>query len=526
MSYTGQHTRLSEKGATNGYGWLLLVALWLMPASTHAQDVDLESKVSLPRQTTTIYSLLNQISHQTGYFFVYDSQLINNNRRVSIKRIRAPLRKLLDELLDDPHLKYKVLGYHILIYKEEEKQVLPMAKEPPVVETFFVVKGRLLDQVTGAPLPFASIGIPEKGIGISSNTDGYFQLKVPNGLIDYSLRISYMGYKNQEIPLALMRGNQMDIMMETDLISMQEVIIRYYDPYAIIRKALEKIRDNYSDKPVYHLSFYREGVQRNNKFLNYSEAIFRVYKAPYTFPKELDQVLLLKARNITNVDRSDTLVMKLKAGVKSSLELDIMKHVPDFLDPETIDQYDFVNADLVTRNGQRVYAIEFRQKEDIKRPLFQGFLYVDSESLAFLGAEFEINPRYISRAQHRFISDKDPGFVVNMEKARYTITYQQYNGSYHLDHVRGELQMKIRQKNQLFSNNYSAFLEMAVCHIDPQDVKKFPRRKSLRTHTTFIDQGYVYDDSFWGEYNIITPERRINEALSQMQSKIESFYEE
>ncbi len=520
-----QHIELTVPAAFLRKGGMLIVVFLLMCYPVSAQEVDLGSRINLPKQTTTIYSLLNQISRQTGYFFVYDSQLINNNRSISIARTRKSLKKLLDELLDDPTLKYRVLENHILIYRQLEQEDPPVVQKI-VIEEPFVVKGRLLDQVTGQPLPFASVGIPERAIGISTNTDGFFQLRVPGTLINKSLKISYMGYKSQEIPLELLRGKQMDIMMEADYISMQEVIIRYYDPEAIIKQALDKVRENYSDQPVYLLSFYREGVQRNKKFLNYSEALFRIYKPPYTAPSDPDRVMLLKARNINNVNQSDTLVMKLKAGVRSSIELDIMKHIPDFLDKESLDQYDFVNADIVTRNGSSVYAIEFRQKEEIKQPLFQGFLFVDIESLAFIGAEFEMNPKYINRAQHRFFSQHDPDFITNLEKASYTISYQYYNGHYHLGHVRGELKMKIRQKNQFFSNDYSAFLEMAVCHIDDQDVKRFPRKESLKIHTTFIDQGYEYDNSFWGEYNTIVPERHISEALSQMQSKIESFYEE
>ncbi|MFO7978442.1 MAG: carboxypeptidase-like regulatory domain-containing protein [Bacteroidales bacterium] len=525
MKHHRQHIELTAPAAFLRLAGILIVVFLLIGHPVSAQEVNLESRITLPRQTTTIYSLLNQISRQTGYFFVYDSQLIDNNRSISIARAREPLEKLLDELLDDPTLKYRVLGNHILIYQQLEQENAALVEEVPK-ETPFVVKGRLLDQVTGSPLPFASVGIPERGIGISSNTDGFFQLKVPGSLINKSLKISYMGYKSQEIPLELMRGKQMDIIMETDYISMQEVIIRYYDPKAIVMEALEKVPDNYSDKPVYLLSFYREGVQRNNKFLNYSEAIFRVYKSPYATPNGLDQVLLLKARNITNVDRSDTLAMKLKAGVRSSFELDIVKSIPDFMDPESIQDYDFVNADLVTRNGRSVYAIEFKQKDKNKKPLFQGFLYVDMESLAFIGADFEMNPKYINRAKHRFITDWNSGFVLNMEKAKYTVSYQYFNGRYHLSHVRAELKMKIRQKNQFFNNNYSAFLEMAVCDVNQQDVKRFPRRESLKTHAAFIDQGYQYDTSFWGDYNIIAPERHISEALSKMQSKIESFYEE
>ncbi|MBW6499374.1 MAG: carboxypeptidase-like regulatory domain-containing protein [Bacteroidales bacterium] len=487
----------------------------------------LDEEVTLQRQTSTVYSLLNQISRQTGCFFVYDSELIDNHRRVSIRRNRKDIRTFLQEILNDESLSFLTIQNHILIYRPLPEGESPLANvDKPAVPSSFTVRGRVLDQVSGAPMPYASVGIPERGMGISTNQDGFFQLRLPLSLIEENLQVSYLGYKSQKLPLRLLDGNQVDIMMETDYISMQEVIIRYYDPKTIIREALERREENYSPEPVYLLSFYREGVQRNNKFLNYSEAVFRMYKSPYNAPLVSDQVMLLKARNITNIDRSDTLVLKLKAGVQSVIELDIMKNLPDFLDPEFIDEYEFTNADLLFRNGRGVFAVEFRQKENVRGPLFMGIIYIDQEHMAVIEADFEINPRYLNQAQHRFVTKRNPNYVSNIEQASYTINYQYYNGRYHLNHLRGELKLKFRRKGQLFSNNYSAFIEMAVGLIEEGNVSRFGRREVLQPNIIFTDQGYQYDETFWGEYNIITPEASINEALSRISSRIESFVAE
>jgi hypothetical protein len=39
-----------------------------------------------------------------------------------------------------------------------------------------------------------------------------------------------------------------------------------------------------------------------------------------------------------------------------------------------------------------------------------------------------------------------------------------------------------------------------------------------------LDANYVYDESFWGNYNIITPEEKLNEALARINSKIEETH--
>jgi len=501
----------------------VLIIILLLPGKLLAQEKLPDVSVSLPRQTNTVYSLLNQISRESGFFFIYDSDVIDNNRRVSIRRNNQVISQWLDVILDDPSLQMRVIQRHILVFRTDAEPIQAMpAPEHQKINPWFTIRGRVSDQVNGNPLPYASVGIPEKGFGISTNLDGFFQLRVPNEFIDKSLRISHLGFKTQEIPLHLLRDQFVDVIMETEYISMQEVVIRYYDPTAIVFQMLEKIEQNYGNKPVSLLSFYREGVKRNNKYLNFSEAVFRVFKAPVNAPYD-DQVMVVKARNIINADHTDTLVLKLRSGVQSSLQLDIMSKLPDFLDPEFIDDYDFIRADIVTRNNRSLYAIEFAQKRIIRGPLFMGTLFIDTEDLALVEADFEINQKYINQARDQFFVRRIQSFVPIIERANYTISYQKFNGRYYLKHVRGELSLKIRRRNSLFNNHYFAFIEMAVGQIDDQDVNRFSRREVLSPRTTFVDLGYKYDDGFWGEFNVITPEKEIMEAFSGVKAKIESF---
>ncbi len=488
----------------------------------------LEQTIHLPRQSATIYDVLSQISRLTGMYFIYDSDLIDNDRRIRLQRSSRPVKEFLSEILDDPALDYLVLEQHILIFRPGEEQ--PEAGDtkhdeevPPPAPDHFIIRGRVLESDNGNPLPYASVSIPGKGQGIASNMEGSFSLRLPVELLDTVVRFSYMGYRGREMPLRLLVGRSVDVMLETDYISMQEVIIRYYDPDVIVREALAKRHENYSRAPVYLTSFYREGVQRNTKLMRYSEAVIKVYKPAYTSITDEDQVKLLKSRTITNIEAADSLELKLEAGVGSSLELDFMRNIPDFLDPETMGQYHFVKADIVSYNSRSAYAIEFRQREKINQALFMGVVYVDTETLAFVGAEFEVNPRYINNEQYLFIRRRSRDYVANIERIGYTVRYQLFEGRYILEHVRGEIRLKFRHRGKVFNNNYLAFFEHAVCHIETQDVRRFQRRETMNTHTVFSDKDLVYDYGFWGDYNFISPEKEVSEGLAEIRAKIESM---
>jgi hypothetical protein len=238
----------------------------------------------------------------------------------------------------------------------------------------------------------------------------------------------------------------------------------------IINEAIAHKNQNYSTSPTHLLSFYREGIQKDNRLINYSEAIFRIHKTGYVDNPANDQAVVLKSRNIRNLDHTDTLLLKLKAGVQSSLDLDIVKVVPDFLDPRYFGDYVFRGAGLVNMDSRNVYVIEFEQADFVNEPLYKGMLYIDAENYAVLKADFEVNPKYLYKVTDKFVVRRARRTVANIQQINYTVSYQLHNNKYHLNHVRGDIHMRIRNRNQIFGKNYHVFLEMAVSRVETENI--------------------------------------------------------
>lgn len=505
----------------------LLAILIIFQGVATAQDDVFNQQISLPRQNSSIYSVLNQISGQTGYYFVYDTEILDSDKNVRIRSDEKTMASWLEEIIDDPALGFNIFENHILVYRPEiKKDTIDNGSPEGTREDYLIVRGHILDERSRNPLPFATVAIEGKSLGITTNADGMFTLKIPGEYIEDFLSVSHLGYRSQVIPVRLFKDNKVDILLETDYISIQEVMIRYFDPLEIIREAREKIENNYSEDPVYLLNFYREGVLRRNKFINYSEALFQIYKSPYHRKLENDQVRLLQSRTISNVDQSDTLILKIRAGIRSSLDLDFISNVPDFLDPEYMNEYDFTKADIVSVKGKMAYVVDFEQKKHINEPLYKGVLYIDMESMAFLGADFEVHPEYVNKAQNKFLTRKNRNFRATIDKVAYTVSYRYFNGRYHLNHVRADLHIRYRKRYHIFSNNYHVFVEMATSRIETDNVTRFSRRESLRTDRIFMDGNHAYDPSFWSGYSIIAPEKHITSAMSEIDSRIESVVSE
>lgn len=491
------------------------------------QEMILEKKISIPKINTTLYEALNLISQKADCLFIYDSQTVESDKRVKLHAENQPLKQLLDNILSNPDLAYKVIGQHVLIYKEK-KQISQVSNSQPVVAAIdtiknIVIKGYVFDNESKEALSYASIGILEENIGTIANNDGFFSLKIPASFSGSSLIVSHMGHMSQRIPIQLLKEQQVDIYLERRIISIQEVIIRYIDPLTLIEKAMDKRRENNNLEPVYTTSFYREGVEKNKKYISYSEAVFKVYKSSYTLSEHFDQVKLLKSRKIQNSDPRDTVFLKLKAGVLSALQLDIVKCVPGFLDQSPPIEYNYTYSDLVSYNSKDAYAITFEQKESIKNALYTGTLYIDKESYALLGADFEINPKFLDAAAEDLVLKKSRRLIVKLEKINYSISYAPFNGRYYMNHARCDIQLKTKLRHHLSYDNFHTFLELATCSIDTANVVKFTRQEVIKPNAVFSDEPYSSDDSFWGDYNIIAPEAKLSEALSKIIGKIEEI---
>jgi len=500
--------------------YLLFFIFTNIPGSLNAQENVFEQKLTIEPQRATVYELLSKITESTGFFFIYDSKIIDNDKNSRITSKSKTLRQILDEILDDNSLDYKIVEKHILIYKREEQ----LRQEPSFKKDSLQpisIKGQVLDKLTKKPLPFVTIAIIDKNIGTISNFDGFFSFKLHTQYLNSSITISHLGYKSQHIPIKALRDQKVDILLETEYISIQEVIIRNIDAKEVVNRFVANRLINYPRHSIFLTSFYREGVIKDSKYLNYSEAIIKILKVPLNKVFEFDQIKLVQSRKVINVDQHDTLIVKIKSGLQSSLSLDIVKNLPDFLDPDFLNNYNYTRVDIVPMNSRNAYAIAFEQKDNVYEPLYKGTLYVDMETYALVNADFEINPRYVKNTDDMFVLKKSRKYSVVPEKISYNVSYNLSNGKYYINHIRSDLYLNYKRRFHLFSNNFHVFLEMASCEVDTVNVHRFSRDEVLKTNTVFLDSKFKFDETYWGDYNIISPEEKINQALSRINAKME-----
>ena len=499
--------------------YVLKIVILFVSVAAGAQEALPDIRVELPGRARTISQVLDKISLQSGYDFTYDADLFPGDRKVNLDGASLPMQAVLDSLFRYDSLSYRVIGRNIVIFRMNEQPPSPLI---PEIDRALVV-GRITDQRSGKALPYATIALFGSSLGSVSNQDGSFSFKIPPDMSNPLLVVSYMGYKSRYVSLSYPTEDALDIGLERETIPLQEVIIRYTDPAFLLQEALAKIQDNYLQEYSHMTAYYRESVRRDDHCMVFSEAVLEVAKSPYSPALQSDQARILKGRKITDTERRDTVLIKLSAGIHTSLNLDVVKNRPDFLGPQLLEYYDLEFNDIMTYRDRLVYVINFRQKEHIRELMFQGKVYLDQENLAILAVDFEYNPDLIQKEPGIFLVNRSPGVRIRPVFARYHVDYREIDGSHYISQVRAEVEMKVRRKRRWMGSRYGISVEMAVTDVDPGQRIRINREERVRQNTIVSDEPFVLDPLFWGIYNTIEPENSLRESIERIEHSIQEI---
>jgi hypothetical protein len=464
---------------------------------------------------------LSIITRKTGYNFTYDSRLIDGEKKAGMTFTDTKLSVILDSILRNDSLAFTLIDKYIIISRTEKPASVPVSfQSPPEVN---YITGIIIDDESLEPLPYATIALKNKGKGTVSNNNGEFGMKISADLVSDTLSVSYLGYFAREVPVKQALGNNFTISMKREFVSIPEIIIRNQIPQEIITRSRQSISKNYGNTPALMTAFYREGVLKKSELQTYSEAILQIYKSAYYGTLFGDQIKVYKSRKIENTNLSDTLAIRLKAGLSTCLELDGAKNIFDFLSGESMPDYSYRMTDIVTYDDETAYAIEFEQRPDVDMPLYKGTVYINTADYGILHAEFELNQSLIHKMKESFISNSSHGFNTWPLSVKYSVSYRKVNDRYFLSHVRGDLLFSSDQKKKLFKAQFLVFFELAITEIDLKNVTRFEREELAPIHSIFSKTITQYDPLFWGNQDFLRPEDNLLQALKNMNVRLQEF---
>ncbi|MGP1990651.1 carboxypeptidase-like regulatory domain-containing protein [Zobellia laminariae] len=387
---------------------------------------------------------------------------------------------------------------------------------------FNLYKGEVLDSKTKKPLVFASLAIEESNISTITNAEGEFSIKIPKDASNANVIVSFLGYSTKTISLTQLNKEKNKIMMDISITELPGVNIEVpKNAEALVRDVLKRKGENYFDDPTLMTAFYRETIKKRRKNVSLSEAVVNIYKTPYTSLKK-DGVKLYKARKSTDYDKLDTVALKLQGGPFNALFVDIMKYPEYIFSPETMDHYIFKFDHSTRVNDKLIYVVSFEQNSQVLDPLYKGKLYIDAKNKILTSAIYSLNITDKDLAARLFVRRKPRNAQVWPTDVAYRVDYREKNGKWYYSYSNVLLEFKVNWDKRLFNSVYSMTCEMAVTDWKKNLSTEFPKAKDrIKTSIILSDEAIGFaDPDFWGQYNIIEPEKSIESAIKKIQRQL------
>lgn len=392
------------------------------------------------------------------------------------------------------------------------------AQKPP---TFTEVKGKIIDEISKNNLVFADVVLKDTNIGTITNSDGMFAIKVPDSLTNKTLVISHLGYLKKELKISSFI-NDSNITLTPVITALKEIeVTSFKDAEALLKLTLKKRSSIYNSDNTLMTAFYRETIKKRNRNASLAEAVVHIHKQPYSNFKD-DAIDLIKSRKNTDYSKLDTLAIKLQGGPFSNLYTDIIKYPEYIFTTADMPLYKFSFDKSTHINNNLVYVINFKQRPEIVEPLYYGKLYIDAETLALTNAVYSLNVENRELSSRMYIRKKPRRVDVYPTEATYRVNYRTQNGKWHYAYSNIMLTFKVNWKGKLFNSVYTLNSEMAVTDWVTKDATSSRNKQLIIKPTTILTEevsGFS-DPEFWGEYNIIEPEKSIESAIEKIKKQL------
>lgn len=407
------------------------------------------------------------------------------------------------------------------------------------------ITGTVRDRETRRRMENVTVTLVGTSIGTVTNADGVFSLKISGALTSRNLEFSHIGYQNTSMlipatseitafssdsnPNSTSSTKQTNtqifsakhtvtIWMTPTARQLDEALIFGADARQLVEEALRNIPENYPRTNNQLQSFYRETVQKGQRYISVSEAMMDVYKTPYLRrDPDRDKVRLTKARRLMSQKASDTLAVKVEGGPTQSLYLDIVKNPDILFNFQTLDYYSFILEPYEMMDGRIQYVIRFEPRAIVDYALCEGRIYIDREELAITRAEYFLDVSDTDKATSAILRKKPFGIRFRPLEVHQVVQYKLQGDVAYLSYIRNEIRFKCDWKRRLFSSVYTARSEMVVVERDEQPQNPISRQEAFKSSQIFYDMVNVYwDEDFWKDYNIIEPTESLENAVKKL----------
>ena len=193
-----------------------IVFVFLFSMNLSANVYSQQNLVTLDLSDVSVEQFVEAIKQQTEQRFMYNSKLVNQAGKVSVKVKDMKLEDVLRMVLEKVNLEFEFYNDVILIRSREETSIADQKR---------LIKGTVKDN-KGLPLPGVTVLVKGTMTGVATDIDGKFELKcdVDTPVV---LVFSFVGMQNKEITVGTQQ-QEVNVVLVPEAENLDEVIVTGY----------------------------------------------------------------------------------------------------------------------------------------------------------------------------------------------------------------------------------------------------------------------------------------------------------
>lgn len=226
---------------------LLILGTMFVQAASYAQKVNISVK------DANVERVFSEIKKQTGFYFLYDAEVLRNAGKVSLEANNLELTEVLKQVTAATGLTYKIIDKTVIISK--------LKTNPSNVDISITGKVMSKEAAGQSNLVLPGVVVTVKGTknSVGTNSDGNYTIKAPE---DGILVFTMLGYATREV--AIDGKKEINVTLLETASDLQEVIVTAYgtkerkenqvgSAYQVTRKDLDM-------RPLNRIDVLMEGI--------------------------------------------------------------------------------------------------------------------------------------------------------------------------------------------------------------------------------------------------------------------------
>jgi len=185
---------------------MLLSVGQLLAVDSYSQN----ARINLNISNGTVKEVLAEIQNQSEFFFMFNSKIVDVERKVDIKADNEKIGQVLDKLFAGADITYTVVDRQIVLSS------MKMLNEQQQTRK---ISGKVTDQ-SGAAVPGVSVVVKGTTTGVTTSNDGSYTLNLPADA--KVLSFIFIGMKSQDITIS--GQSVINVTLQEETITLDEVV--------------------------------------------------------------------------------------------------------------------------------------------------------------------------------------------------------------------------------------------------------------------------------------------------------------